>query len=153
MWPCCTTDGPAFFGDRKSEYELIQRAHTNKHIGTRHEWMITTVRKEGLFCYVNNRSSLHEIKHFLELGLPVIVHFSTLKEDEGHYSLVVGIVGNNVLFNDPWDGKNFKISQKDFISHWYGKQEERSYTKWIMVVSDKDLELGKQYHPLVKTLR
>lgn len=140
----------AFFGDRKSEYELVRRMHMNKAFGTRHEWMIVTARKEGFFCYVNNNSSLHEIEHFLSLHLPVIVHFNNPTDDDDHYSVIVGLTSDTVVFNDPWNGKGFKISRKVFLSHWYGDQAGKNYKQWMMVVSDKDLNIGRQYSPLKK---
>ncbi|MHB9019254.1 MAG: C39 family peptidase [Minisyncoccota bacterium] len=134
-----------FLGDKKSEKILIKKARTNKTTGTKHKWMIETAIKEGFYCYANSNSSLHEIKHFLLLGLPVIIDYTEPSENIGHYAVVIGYKKNKMILNDPWNGKNFLISEKDLINKWHD-----NITKshgWIMAISKKDLFLGKQYLP------
>ncbi|MEK9182294.1 MAG: peptidase C39 family protein [Patescibacteria group bacterium] len=151
------TCGPAslqmalsFLGDFKSEKKLSEEAHTNHDVGTKHNAMIETARKEGFYCYVNNDSSLNEISNFLAEGLPVIIHFAEPQAEEEHYAVVVGFEKGEIILNDPWNGKNFKMGKKDFLSRWHGAQGNHQYIKWAMVISDEDFKLGKQYSPIAK---
>ena len=151
------TCGPAslqmvlsFLGDFKSEKKLSEEAHTNHDIGTRHDAMIETARKEGFYCYVNNDSSWDEIKNFLALGLPVIIHFAEPQTEEGHYAVVVGFEKGEIILNDPWNGKNFTMKKKEFLPRWRGTQGNHQYKKWIMIISKNDFNLGKQYSPISK---
>lgn len=138
----------SFLGDFKSEKSLSKEAHTNHDVGTKHNAMIETARKEGFYCYVNNNSSLNEIKRFIISDLPAIIHFAEPQADEEHYAVVVGFEKREIILNDPWNGKNFKMKKKEFMSRWRGSQGNHQYKKWIMVISKNDFELGKQYFPV-----
>lgn len=137
----------SFLGDFKSEKSLSEEAHTNHDVGTKHNAMIETARKEGFYCYVNNDSSWDEIKKFITKGLPSIIHFAEPQSEEEHYAVVVGFEKNKIILNDPWNGKNFKMKKKEFLARWSGSQGNHKYKKWIMVISKNDFELGKQYFP------
>ena len=144
------TCGPAslqmvlsFLGDFKSEKSLSEEAHTNHGVGTKHNAMIETARKEGFYCYVNNDSSWKEINNFIADGLPAIIHFAEPKAEEEHYAVVIGLEKGEIILNDPWNGKNFKIKKKEFLSRWHGSRGNHQYIKLIMVISDKDFELCK----------
>ena len=60
-----------------------EEAHTNHDVGTKHNAMIKTARKEGFYCYVNNDSSWEGIENFLAEGLPVIIHFAEPQAERG----------------------------------------------------------------------
>ena len=134
-----------FFGDKKSEKYLIKKAHTDKITGTKHKWMIKTAISQGFYCYANSNSSPHEIKHFLMLGLPVIIDYTEPSQNIGHYSVIIGYKKDKFIMNDPWNGKNFLISEKKMIDLWHDSITKSN--KWIMVISKKDFLLGKQYLP------
>lgn len=148
------TCGPAslqmvlsFFNDHKSEACIAKKAHTDKEAGTAHKWMIEVAEREGFYCYVNNNSSLEELKNFIGTGLPVIVHFTEPSGEESHYSVIKGFGKKQLILNDPWNGKDFKIKEKDFLSRWHGNVANNNYKKWMMVISRENFNLGKQYLP------
>jgi predicted double-glycine peptidase len=134
-----------FYGKFFSEEELMKRLKTNKNIGTRHEDMIDVTTKEGFYVYSNNGSSFQEIDLFLKEKKPIVVNFIEPNDNEGHYSVVVGLNDEDIILNDPWNGPNFKMKKTDFEKRWFS--EDGRNNKWIMVVSDKDFALGKQYLP------
>lgn len=138
----------AFFGDKKDEASLIKKAHTNEVNGTKHEWMINVARQEGFYCYVNSFSSIHEIRHFISLDLPVIVDYTEPTSGDGHYAVVVGYKKDQIILNDPWNGRDFSLSEKEFIERW--KDRLTKSHGWVMIVSKKDFQLGKQYLPIEK---
>jgi len=147
------TCGPAalqmvfgYFKDFISQEELAQKAKTDKENGTTNQHMIETVRKNGFFCYVNDNSTLNEIKHFIELGLPVIVNYIEPSDNEGHFAVVSGCTRRNLILNDPWNGKGFVLKQSDFMERW--RNQSGTHPQWIMVVSGEDFHLGKQYGPV-----
>lgn len=147
------TCGPAvmkmvfsFLGKTKKINSLAETLHTTK-IGTCHLSLIEEARREGFFCYVNNNSTIHEVRHFINLGLPVVVNYNEPSTNDGHYAVVVGYDRNKIIMNDPWNGKNFKISENEFILRWHDRFNGHASKKWIMVVSKKDFNLGKQYLP------
>ena len=104
-----------FFDVHLKEKELKKELKTNKKRGTNHEHLIKKALKEGFYCYVHDNSSISQIKHFIEIGLPVIVHYIEPSSNDGHYSVVVGCKRNKLIMNDPWNGKNYKIKLKTFL--------------------------------------
>jgi predicted double-glycine peptidase len=140
----------AFLGSFHSEHGLSKALHTNAEIGTRHSAIIDEARSEGFFCYVNNNSSLEEVESYIERKLPVIVHFIEPSSNEGHYAVVLGFTGTQIILHDPWNGPDFKIDKNDFSSRWHGTQNHHEFHRWMMVICRDHLELGKQYSPLKK---
>jgi len=148
------TCGPAslqmifsFLGKFKKQDNLIKILHTDPKTGTRHLELINIARREKFFCYVNNNSTIHEVRHFINLRLPVVVNYNEPSTNDGHYAVVVGYDRNKIILNDPWNGKNFKMRENEFILRWHDYLNKHTCKKWIMVVSKKDFHLGKQYFP------
>lgn len=149
------TCGPAvlrmvfeFFGITKSEKWLTQKLDTNSIIGTSHQALIRIATEEGFYCYVNSNSDFFEIIHFVKLGLPVIVDFKEPTEEEGHYAVVSRVskfLKTAIYLNDPYNGKDIKLSEKEFLSRWYDPLTKSK--NWIMVLSKENFEVGKQYLP------
>lgn len=147
------TCGPAvlqmifsFLGKFKKQDNLARALHTTK-AGTYHSSLIEEARKENFFCYVNNQSTIHEVRHFINLGLPVVVNYNEPSTDDSHYAVVVGYDRSKVILNDSWNGKNFKMRESEFILRWHDYLNRHTCKKWIMVVSKKDFHMGKQFFP------
>ncbi|MEK6873468.1 MAG: cysteine peptidase family C39 domain-containing protein [Nanoarchaeota archaeon] len=144
--PACLEMVFRHFGKKISEAKLTKMAKTKKS-GTSHVNMIKVASKEGFYCYVHNHSSINQIKHFIDLNLPVIVNYIEPKSEEGHYAVVVGYKRNKIILDDPWNGKNFKLSVKEFKKRWYDYHKKHKYSRWILVISKNKFNLGKQYSP------
>lgn len=148
-----STCGPAslkmvfdFFGLKFREKELARKAQTLKS-GTKHASLIETARKNGFYCYIHDKSSINHIKHFIDVGLPVIVNYIEPSGNEGHYAVVIGYGRNKIILNDPWNGKKFKMSYKDFKERWHDSHKNHSYYGWLMVLSNEKFDIGRQYAP------
>lgn len=138
----------AFLGKHASERDLARMAHTNATEGTAHAGMIAAARAEGLYCYVNEGSSLEEITQFLRLGIPIIVDYTEPSGEEGHYAVVAGRDDGKLVLNDPWNGKDFKISEKEFLARWHDKHPSGFLCeRWMMALSREAFPTGKQYVP------
>ena len=135
-----------FFGVHVDERKIAKIAHTNKD-GTKHKYLISTARIEGFYCYIHDNSTLHEIFHFISIGLPVIVHIVEPTSGEGHYSVVVGFSRKGVILNDPWNGKRFVMGYDKFIENWHSGKGGHLFRKWIMVISNRKFSVGKEYLP------
>lgn len=149
------TCGPAtlemvfsFLGHVKSQGKLAKSLKVRKSKGTANWQMVNGARKEGFFVYVNDDATIAEIKFFLHQGLPVIANYIEPSENEAHFAVVIGYgaITGNLILNDPWNGANFRIREKDFVSRWYS--DEKKHKRWFMVVSRKPFLLGRQYAPL-----
>src|SRR3989344_2417226 len=98
-----------YFGKYMNQQKLEDVLHTSPKDGTHHDALIQAATGNGLYCYINNESSLHEIKHFLLMDLPVLIHFIDPPSGEGHYAVVTGYKDGEVILNDPWNGKDFRL--------------------------------------------
>jgi len=145
------TCGPAslrmifgFFGLKTNEEELKKSLRPNKKIGTKHGALIKVARKKGFYCYIHKKANLHQLRNFIDQRFPVIVNYIEPKTNEKHYSVIIGYNKKKIIMNDPWIGKNFKIKNKEFEKRWHGEHNK----KWIMIISRKKFDTGKQYYPL-----
>lgn len=136
----------AFFNKRASEAELSRKMKTSKTNGTRVGKMIDMARKEGFYCYVNDDSTVEEIKYFLSRKLPVVVNFIEPTNDEGHFAVIVGIRKRKVVMNDPWNGKGVRMEVREFKRRW--QSEDGRHKKWMMAVGKEDFGIGKTFGPV-----
>jgi len=134
------TCGPAsiqmamdFFGFFEGEKQLKKEVHADYDIGTTHKWMMDVVKKKGFYCREENESTLDDVCFLLNEKLPVIVHFTEPSENATHYSVVTGIENGAVILNDPWNGKDYRISEEEFLERW--RSPDGQYTRWLMVIS------------------
>ena len=111
-----------FFGENISENRISKQTKT-KQSGTSHKNLINTARKHNFYCYVHENSSIHQIKHFIDKNLPVIVNYIEPFDNEGHYSVIIGYDKTKIILNDPWDGKNFKLPFVEFKGRWFDKHK------------------------------
>ncbi|MCR4334590.1 MAG: C39 family peptidase [Patescibacteria group bacterium] len=132
-----------FFGVYKTQNDIAKKLNTNPQKGTEDKSIIDFVTKQGFFCYVNQDSTLEEIDDFIKKGHPVIVNFIEPSQDEGHYALVVGMDEEEIILNDPWNGKGFKMTKKDFKKRWHNSDNRSK--RWMMVISRENFNLGKQF--------
>ena len=144
--PICLKMVFEFYGKKISKENLSKLTRTKKS-GTSHNNMIKVSLKEGFYCYVHNDSSLNQLKHFIDLGLPVIVNFTEPDGNEGHYAVVIGHNNRKIIMHDPWNGSHFKLKEKDFEKRWYDYHKKHKYTRWLLVLSKDKFNLGKQYGP------
>lgn len=134
-----------YFGNYIPQDVLAMQLKTQKDDGTDHSDLIRVALENGLYCYVNRNSTLHEIIYFLSRDLPVIINFMEPSGNDAHYAVVIGFNKNNLILNDPWNGRQFQIDSDWFVEHWY--DTENRAKQWIMVLSLEDFHLGKQFIP------
>ena len=147
-YPC----GPAslqmvfqYFGKHVKQDDLAKTLQTSEDVGTRHGKLIEVATENGFYCYVNNNSTTAEIKYFLSSGLPVVVHFMEEHDNDPHYAVVVSYEKPYFIFNDPWSGREARMSEDRFVRRWH--DEKNIHKRWIMVLSQEEFHLGKQYLP------
>lgn len=149
------TCGPAalqmaflFLGTFRSEQHLAKAAGTTSEIGTTHEGMIRTALEQKFYCYVNQNSTINEVRHFIKLGFPVIIDYTEPSSDTGHYAIVSGYQDGHIILNDPWNGAGFRVSEDEFAARWYDDHNGHNpCNSWMMALSKEPFALGRQYTP------
>ncbi|MBM3246962.1 hypothetical protein FJZ17_00250 [Candidatus Pacearchaeota archaeon] len=151
------TCGPAslkmvfkFLGKKYSENKLTKEARTSKKTGTSHGDLIKVVSKHGFFSYVQENSTLEQLKYFIDKKFPIIINYIEPCSNEGHYAVVVGYNKRGFSLNDPWNGKNFFISNSVLLRRWKDKEEKFDSNRWLLVLSKSKFRVGKQYLPIKK---
>lgn len=134
-----------YFKKWHSQAELERLTGAQPERGTPNSEMIRAATDAGFFCYVNENSSLYEIKHFMQKGLPVVVNYIEPSRDEGHFAVVSGFNRRSIILNDPWNGQNFRLKQAEFVRRWHAEIDP--YKRWLMVIAPRNFRLGKQYAP------
>ncbi len=120
---------------------------TNPRHGTTHQAMIRAAQQAGFYVYVNEMATLEELIFLLSWRCPVIVNYTEPSANEGHFAVVTGVTKKNVILHDPWNGKRFTLSRRSFLARWHD-QLPKTYSKnWLMAISRKDFQVGKQYPP------
>jgi len=145
--PACLQMVFGFFGLKKSQEEIAKQTKTNEKNGTLHKNMVNIILKNGFYCYVNNNSTLHEVKHLIDIGIPVIVNYLESSNDEVHYAIITGYEKDYLILNDPWNGKDLKLTNNFFKARWFDYHKHHIYEQGIIAISPEKFILGKQHCP------
>jgi len=107
-----------YFGINKSEDELARMSGHKVSIGVEAEGLLAAAKKLGMKGFIKDFSTVKDIKTYvLNEKIPVIVDW--FSQDEGHYSVVVGIKKNKIFLLDPRKGKVRKINIDTFTRVWF----------------------------------
>jgi ATP-binding cassette subfamily B protein len=149
--PACLQMVFKYFKLNKTQEKIAQEAKTNEKSGTSHKNMIKTILKNKFYCYVNNESTLHEVRHFIDLGIPVIVNYVEISSNDIHYAVIIGYKKDFLILNDPWNGKNLKLTDNFFKARWFDYYKHHIYEQGIIVISPKKINVGKLHSPKIKS--
>lgn len=107
-----------YFGVKKSEKELAKLSGATKEKGVEAENLLKAAQKLGLEGFIKDFSEIPDIKKYvLQKKIPLIVDW--FSQDEGHYSVIVGINNKDIYLQDPEWGKIRKLKINDFKRIWF----------------------------------
>ena len=130
-----------FYGKKIRRSLIVREAKTEKYKLTKRKDMIGVIKKQGFFGYINEHSSLNELKAFVKKGYPIIIEYIEPCSNEVHFSIVMGFDKPHIILNDPWNGKGFRLKQKEFFKRWVVNEKGRGNTRWAAVVSRDKINL------------
>jgi predicted double-glycine peptidase len=124
-----------------NESELAKKLKTNYDDGTSPENIIKTAKEFGLNSYMKENCTVDDLKKFVSNKIPVILSYQAWsndnkedwkeEEDDGHYSVLIGVDDKNIYFNDPsLLNKKGYIPIKEFMDRWH----DEGYTNMCIVV-------------------
>lgn len=152
--PACLQMVFSYYHKRMSEEDLMRELRTNEAIGTRPSWMIRVARRHGFFCYVNNDSSLDEVRYFLRLKKPLIVYFVEPFTGDDHFTVIVGFDKEKIIMNDSLMGEGYEFFLDAFDKRWHGeKKYQKTLRRWMLVISPEEIPMGRQYKPTSKIFK
>lgn len=121
----------AYKGKRTSEDKLVRLMDTNEN-GSTHRSLVESVRKHGFRCREKSESSVEDLRTAIDEDNPPIVNFIEPSHDDGHYAVVVGFRGDEIILNDPWNGEEFKMPVKEFENRWHNSDGRSK--RWFLIV-------------------
>lgn len=116
-----------YYGLSYREEQLGKILKSSKNKGTLPSDMVKFCRKLGLHVTERHHMTIDEVKYYLGMKIPILVVFQAWGDpnmyeqncDSGHYSVIIGMKGNKIIFEDPSIiGKGF-IKTADFLNRWH----------------------------------
>jgi len=125
----------AYYGNKRTSRRIQQMVNSDPAHGTKNVDFISAAEELGFEVYYKSNANLNDIKGFIEADTPVVVTFKQREDGEGHYSLVIGITDEKIIFNDPLLGASFEMPLGDFENSWRSGYEDSD--QWLMTAKLK----------------
>lgn len=106
-----------YYGVSVPEAQIAKAAGATRKKGVTPKGLVRAARKFGFRAVFKENGTFFDIRRFIRQGIPVIVDW--FSEDEGHYSVVVGIDAKNIILIDPELGGRRKMPLKKFLRVWF----------------------------------
>ena len=120
----------------KSENTWAKLTKTSRLKGCSEKEIVRIAESMGFYSYVQQRSSINELKRLLAKGRFIIVDWFS-PEEGGHYSVVVKIDKANIWLADPHFSKIKKHSINWFEERWFDCPFKNLVKKEMIVISRK----------------
>ncbi|HRY52890.1 MAG TPA: cysteine peptidase family C39 domain-containing protein [Candidatus Portnoybacteria bacterium] len=121
-----------YLGLSLSEDRIKKITGANAKIGTPLAGIKKAVGQLGLKIMIKDNADFKDVAFWLNKNLPVIVGW--FSQDEGHYSVVVGLDAKNIYLLDPEFGQRRKISRIDFKRTWFDFEGEAMRSKSDLIL-------------------
>lgn len=108
------------YGIRTTQRKAAQLADTNKTTGTSTKGLVSALGHFGLRVVAMNGRTLSNIRAALRRGTIVVVCYTEPHLESGHYGVVAGFRGENILVLDP-DKRGYEpiaMPVKEFKDRW-----------------------------------
>lgn len=106
-----------YYGVFASEKEIAKIAGTTNEKGTSLDGMLKAAEHFGFNAFTKKNSTLDDLRYYINKKIPVIVDWFC--EDDGHYSIVVGINKKDVILRDPSSWRIKKMPIDKFLRVWF----------------------------------
>lgn len=138
--PTCLRMIFKFHGIEKTEEELAELTKASRTDGTSPDEIVRVAREFGFQAEYKTRSSIEELRLLIEQGVPPIVDW--FSEENGHYSIVIGIDDEYVTMAEPLTGSTRTLTIKNFLIKWfeldaYPPQDPSNFTLRDIIIIKK----------------
>jgi len=106
-----------YYGVNKSEAALAELSGATRSRGVDAKGLLRAAGKLGFRASVKDYANIGDIKRNIQRNIPVIVDW--FSQDEGHYSVAVGLDKRYIYLQDPEIGKIRKFSLEVFKRVWF----------------------------------
>jgi len=106
-----------YYGANKSEAALAKLSGATRSRGIDAKGMLRAAGKLGFEGLIKDYASISDIKRYIKQNIPVIVDW--FSQDDGHYSVAVGLDERFIYLQDPEIGKVRKLGLETFRRVWF----------------------------------
>lgn len=107
-----------YYGVRVKESKLAKLTHTSVAKGASGAALVRAAKKYGFRGFFHTMATIGDIKDYVvDKKIPVIVDW--FSEDDGHYSVVVGIDDEFIYMQDPEIARCRKMDLDTFKRVWF----------------------------------
>lgn len=85
----------------------------------------------GIACQSKEGGTLTRVRSLLRQRRPVVVGYIEPADGDHHFAIIVGLMKKDVILNDPWHGRGFRMSRREFCRRW-----RADYNCWMLVPDD-----------------
>ena len=129
--PACIEMLVRWRGGEANQNEIAKLVQAAPDHWTDNDLLAAAAQKLGVRASAHDGSSIQEIRDAIYRGAPVVVNYIEQEAGDGHFAVVIGYDGDELILHDPWHGPDFRIAADDFASRWYGA--DGKHTRWIMM--------------------
>jgi len=139
----------AYYGENFRESELIGLLKTAKDEGTYIKDIVEFLHYQGFTTKEKTKMTTDELFRYIDKNIPVIVliqawgsekdfnnHYQNCWDD-GHFVVVIGYTGKNVLISDPALFNVGYIPVSEFVDRWHDVDKVKTYQLGIAVYGKK----------------
>ena len=110
----------AAFGKRATQGEIAVLAKTKKKSGTSTRGLVKALKSYALVVKTGNDKKISDVHHALAEGAVVVVCYTELHWNWGHYAVVADLRDKTITLIDPAEplGTTLRLSVAEFTKHW-----------------------------------
>ncbi len=108
----------SYYGVNKSEKIIAKQTNTTSKRGCSLQDLIKYAKSLDFKAYYKDNFSIKNIEDLINKKIPVIVDWFSLK-GEGHYSVIIDITSDEIIYIDPYNRKIMKMYKRDFLFRWF----------------------------------
>lgn len=107
-----------YFGVEKTERTLARLSGATHRKGVPGEWLVRAARVLGFRAHLQDHCTFTDIHRYVhQRKIPVIVDW--FLDDDGHYSVVVGLDRRHITLQDPAIGRRRTMDLHTFQRLWF----------------------------------
>ncbi|MFH1036623.1 MAG: cysteine peptidase family C39 domain-containing protein [Patescibacteria group bacterium] len=111
-----------------SEQGIAEISLATRETGTSLKGIIRAANYFNLQVFVKDSSKIADLRYFIDRGIPIIVNW--FQEDDGHYSIAVGLDEEKIVIIDPGDDHHRKeMAINLFLGIWFDYVGDYPYRK------------------------
>ncbi len=131
--PTCLAMVFDYFKKDHSYDEIVRLCESVPGSGTKNDLLVMAIESHNLIAKVIQDATLRHLEEsFCEKQLVIVNYFNPLSQ-VGHFALLQGFDGEDIILSDPKNGDGYRIALSHFERLWHN--HDRTVYNWMVIVS------------------